>query len=78
MRYFIILILFRIINLDNINDVTIVKTSSLILIMLKQLRNFSDISTQMYIVKYVQKCIRKVYRRVKVNDHFIPMPELFA
>ena len=66
MRYFIILILFKMINLDNTNYVTIVETSSLCLLCWSNGETLVTYAIQMYIVKYVQKCVEKVYRKVKL------------
>ena len=64
-HYFIILILFRMINLDNTNYVTIGDNVVIMLIMLKQWRTVRNICyTNVYSERSTK--VENVYRRVKL------------
>ena len=62
-HYFIIFILFRIVNLDHTNYVTIVDNVTNDAYYAEQWRNFSNICYINITVKYVEECVGKVYRR---------------
>ena len=65
-HYFIFLISFTMINLDNTNYVTIVDNVIIMLIMLKQWRNVSNICYANVYSEICTNCVEKVYRRVKL------------
>ena len=52
------------VNVDNKNYDTIV--DNVIIDACSQWRNFSNICCTMYILKFVQMCVEKMYRRVKI------------
>ena len=65
-HYFITLMLFRMITLDNTNYVTIVGNVIIIFVMLKQWRNVSNICYANVYSEICTNCVEKVYRRVKL------------
>ena len=66
-HYFIILILFRMINSDNTNYVTIVDNGIIMLIMLKQLRNVSNICYANVDSEIYTKVCRKGVQKGETN-----------
>ena len=78
MHYFIILILFRMVNLDNTNYVNIVDNVIIMLIMLKQWRKFSNICYINVYSKICTKVCRKDVQKGETNYYSITMPKPFA
>ena len=64
--YVVILILFRMGNLNNTSYVIIVDNVIIMLVMISNGETLVTYSIQMYVVKYVQKGVEKVNRRVKL------------
>ena len=78
MHYFIILILFRMVNLDRTNYVITVYIVIIMLIMLKQWRNFSNICYRNVYNKTYTRVYRKFIQKGETNCYSINMLKPFA